>query len=138
MEISASLTSLLSILAESFSWLSDDPVLQVVQVLLIFLAAILIFFVFFTTRDILLRSHSLVYQVGSIALVALIPVIGFLIYLLIRPQRTIRQRELEQKVEEMWQTLHGESKEESEEKKEEDEVEESKETEDNDTTDSKS
>lgn len=54
-----------------------------------------IFLVFFTTRDVILRTHSFLYMLFSILLVALLPGVGFLLYLLIRPARTIKERELE-------------------------------------------
>ncbi len=61
----------------------------------ILIASLLIFFVFYTTRDILLRTSSLLYQLFCILIVALLPVIGFFLYILIRPARTIKERELE-------------------------------------------
>jgi len=74
---------------------TDNPGLHLLQVGLIVLATIVIFLLFFTLRDIILRTHSFWYQFGSIVLVALLPVLGFLIYLLIRPARTVKERELE-------------------------------------------
>ncbi|MDD5751789.1 MAG: hypothetical protein PHS73_04705, partial [Candidatus Peribacteraceae bacterium] len=53
---------------------------------------VIIFLVFFTTRDILHRTHSLLLMAFCIVLVAVLPVIGFLLYLLIRPLETLRQR----------------------------------------------
>ncbi len=63
--------------------------------LLIALAVVDVFLVFFTTRDILLRSASLWFQLFSILLVALLPAVGFFLYLLIRPARTTKQRQME-------------------------------------------
>lgn len=75
-------------------FLTVDPTLRLIQVSLILAASLLVFLVFYTTRDIILRTHSLAYQIVSILTVALLPVVGFLIYLLIRPARTIKEREI--------------------------------------------
>lgn len=80
---------------------AQDPTVRMMQMLLLLLATVDVFFVFFTTRDILLRTRSFFYQFFSIVLVAGLPGLGFLIYLLIRPARTIRQRETDLLVREM-------------------------------------
>lgn len=64
------------------------------QGIVVLFASIFIFLVLFTTRDILLRTRSLIYQLACILLVALVPVLGFLLYLLIRPARTVKEREV--------------------------------------------
>lgn len=79
-------------------FLSDDPGLRLMQGAMILAGAIAIFLVFFATRDILLRTHSFFYMFVCIVLVAVLPVIGFLLYLLIRPSRTLAHRELEEKI----------------------------------------
>jgi len=76
-------------------FLADDPMLRMLQLGMILLGAVVIFLVFYTTRDILLRTQSFLYMFFSILLVAFFPVIGFLVYLLIRPARTLKERELE-------------------------------------------
>ncbi|MCB9808375.1 hypothetical protein H6770_03920 [Candidatus Peribacteria bacterium] len=76
-------------------FLAEDPALRILQGAMLFLGVVVIFLVFFTTRDILLRTHSFWYMFISILLVAALPVAGFLLYLLIRPARTIKERELE-------------------------------------------
>ncbi len=73
-------------------WLS--PVLGAIGVLLVFL-------ILFTTRDILLRTQSLIAQLLSILLVALLPGAGFLLYLLLRPARTVMQRQTDAMVREL-------------------------------------
>ncbi len=77
---------------------SADPSVLLVQSLMVAAACIIIFLVLFATRDILLRTSSLPYQIFCILLVAVLPVIGFLVYLLIRPIRTTSERRLEQKL----------------------------------------
>ncbi|PIR54152.1 hypothetical protein COU75_02340 [Candidatus Peregrinibacteria bacterium CG10_big_fil_rev_8_21_14_0_10_42_8] len=79
-----------------FVFLSEDPTLRLLQFGMLFVGVIVIFLVFFTTRDILLRTHSFWIMFFSIVLVALLPVIGFFLYLLIRPARTIKEREVEE------------------------------------------
>lgn len=65
------------------------------------IAVILIYLLLFTLRDILLRTRSFWYQFFCVLLVGCLPVVGFFLYLLIRPARTVKQRELEM----MLQTL---------------------------------
>jgi hypothetical protein len=78
-----------------FVFLAEDPTLRLLQFGMLFVGIIVIFLVFFTTRDILLRTHSFWYMFLSILIVALLPVVGFFLYLLIRPARTIKERDLE-------------------------------------------
>jgi len=75
-------------------FLADDPMMRLLQGAMLLIGAIVIFLVFFTTRDILCRTHSFLYMFVCIVLVAALPFIGFFLYLLIRPSRTIREREL--------------------------------------------
>ncbi len=84
-----------SLLDPWFVFLADDPFLRSLQAALLLLGALAVFLVFFTTRDILLRSNSFLYMFFSIALVAILPFVGFLLYLLVRPARTIKEREVE-------------------------------------------
>lgn len=79
-----------------FVFLSEDPTLRLLQFGMLFAGVIVIFLVFFTTRDILLRTHSFWIMFFSIVLVAFLPVVGFFLYLLIRPARTIKEREIEE------------------------------------------
>ncbi|MEK7590736.1 MAG: hypothetical protein AAB489_00825 [Patescibacteria group bacterium] len=77
-------------------FLSDDPVFRIIQIGLIALGFLDVFLILFATRDILLRSHSFVYQCFAIILTALLPFLGFLLYLLLRPSRTLHERETEE------------------------------------------
>jgi hypothetical protein len=63
----------------------------------------LLFLLLYTLRDILQRTHSFAYQCFCVLLVGALPIVGFLVYLLIRPSRTLKERE----VEEMLLTLLG-------------------------------
>lgn len=58
-------------------------------------ATVLLFLLLYVVRDILLRTRSFAYQLVCIMIVALLPIVGFLVYLLIRPARTVKQREQE-------------------------------------------
>ena len=75
-------------------FLSEDPLTLLVQSSLILLGAVVIFLVFYATRDILLRTNSFLYMFICIVLVAVLPIIGFMLYLLIRPTQTLREREV--------------------------------------------
>jgi hypothetical protein len=72
----------------------SDPVTWV-QATVIAVAFLLVYLLLFTLRDILLRTRSFWYQFFCVLLVGCLPVFGFLLYLLIRPARTVKERELE-------------------------------------------
>lgn len=78
--------------------LAEDPLLRSLQILMLFGGVIAVFLVFYTTRDILLRSSSFLYMFFSILFVAVLPIVGFFLYLLLRPARTLKERELEKMV----------------------------------------
>ena len=78
---------------------SDNPAIVALQAGVLFLGVLVIFLVFFTTRDILLRTRSLIYQLLCIVLVAVLPIVGFFLYLLIRPARTVKERAMEEMLE---------------------------------------
>lgn len=78
---------------------AEDPAVRTVQFTLLALATVDVFLVFYATRDILLRTRLFLYQFLCIVLVAVLPGLGFLIYLLVRPARTVRQRETDALVE---------------------------------------
>ena len=75
--------------------LSGDPTFRLLQTVLLAIAIIAIFLVFFTLRDSLLRSQSFLFQIFSILLVSCLPIVGFLLYLLIRPARTLREKKVD-------------------------------------------
>lgn len=98
MEVPTSLAGVAESAESAIAFVVEHPLLRFAQASILLLAVVLIFLVFFTTRDILLRSQSFLLQVACILLVALLPVLGFLLYLLIRPVRTLRERSLEASV----------------------------------------
>ncbi len=86
-------------------FLADDPMLRAVQGGMLLLGSVVIFLVFYTTRDILIRTHSFVWMFFSILLVAALPVVGFLLYLLIRPSRTLKEKEMEKMLKDLSGTV---------------------------------
>jgi ABC-type nickel/cobalt efflux system permease component RcnA len=91
---------------EGFSQLfAANPSLVVMQLCMIAAGVLLVYLVLYATRDILLRTHSFLYQIAVIILVSVLPVIGFLLYLLIRPSTTNRQRKMEHDVHEVLKRL---------------------------------
>ena len=80
------------------AFFSEEPFVRTMQLTLLAGAAFLVFLVFFTTRDILHRTRSFLYQISCILLVAALPFAGFLLYLLIRPSETVKEREMREKV----------------------------------------
>ncbi|MDP7476927.1 MAG: hypothetical protein QF442_00595 [Candidatus Peribacteraceae bacterium] len=93
--MSSVITSLQNLAQPWLVFLAEDPALRLLQSGMLFVGIVVIFLVFYTTRDILLRTHSFWYMFLSIVIVAVFPVAGFFLYLLIRPGRTIKERELE-------------------------------------------
>ncbi len=73
----------------------SDP-LSIARFVVLLGAALLIFLLLFTLRDILLRTRSFWYQCFCVLMVGVLPVVGFLLYLLIRPARTVKQRETDE------------------------------------------
>lgn len=80
------------------TFFSDEPFVRGMQILLFAAAASLVFLVFYVTRDILHRTRSLIAQVSCILLVAALPLAGFLLYLLVRPSRTLEERDMHEKI----------------------------------------
>lgn len=79
---------------ESIILPSQNPVFTVQMLVLSAVALVLIFLIFYTTKDVFVRSDSFVFMLFSLLLVVLFPVVGFLLYLLIRPAQTKKERQL--------------------------------------------
>ncbi len=60
------------------------------------LLALDVYLIFYVTRDALLRIRPFFPQLLCILLVAVLPGVGFLLYLLVRPARLIKERALEE------------------------------------------
>lgn len=93
---------LFSFLEPWLVFFSEDPVVLSIQAGLIVVVSLLIFLVFYTAKDIVLRSTSFAATLFSILLVALLPLIGFLLYILLRPTLTLREKQLHKEVHDLW------------------------------------
>jgi hypothetical protein len=82
-------------------FLADDPALLMLQGAMVAASFLAIYLIFLVTRDVLLRTHSLPFMVFSILLVALVPFVGFLLYLLIRPPSTLLERDRDRMLQEI-------------------------------------
>jgi hypothetical protein len=111
MEIPASLVALLSNLVGFTAFLSANPLLLGLQAAIVSGAAFLVFLVFWATRDILHRTRSVTIQLLSIALVALFPIAGFFLYLLMRPRQALEEKEMAEGVKEILDLLQKREKE---------------------------
>lgn len=73
---------------------AESPVVRSVQAALVCVAAIHIYVVLYVLRDVFLRTRSTALQIGYLLMVGLLPGVGFLIYLLLRPAETLFMRRL--------------------------------------------
>ena len=87
------------------AFFATDPNVLAVQLLLACIAFLLVFLVLYVTRDVILRTHSLVYQIFCILMTAILPFIGFFLYLLVRPSQTLSERLLHRKMSELLSRL---------------------------------
>jgi len=95
------ITTVKSYLEPWLIFLAQDPMLRLVQLIILVVGSVVIFLVFYATRDIILRTNSFLLMFFCILLVALLPGVGFLLYLLVRPPRTLKERELERMLKEI-------------------------------------
>ncbi len=91
--------------ASASAFLATDPSVLALQLLMISGAFLVVFLVLFTTRDVLLRTHSFFLQILCILLVAVLPIFGFFLYLLVRPPRTLSERMMDRKLSEILHRL---------------------------------
>lgn len=90
------------------AFLVTDPRILFLQILMVTLAFLIVYFVLFVTRDVIVRSHSFVFQIFCI-LLSSVPLVGFLIYLLIRPSTTIFERQLAHKIDNIHRMMREKS-----------------------------
>ncbi len=102
------------------TFLSADPSLRLLQGLLLTIAVLVVYLVFFTLRDVLLRSRNFAFQLFAILLVAFLPIVGFLLYMLIRPVQTLADRRRDRMLRELHSGLIQLEKGEKEKDKEKD------------------
>jgi hypothetical protein len=79
------------------SWLvlfAEDPITRSLQTALVCLAGVHIYVVLYVLRDAWLRISRVSGQILSLCLVGLLPGVGFLVYLLVRPAHTKFERRL--------------------------------------------
>jgi NADH:ubiquinone oxidoreductase subunit K len=88
-------------LQDILQFFSDDPSVLLMQLGIALAAIVVVFLVLLTTRDVLRRTDSLVLQLFSIIVVAALPILGFLLYVLFRPARTVAERKLERDLDEL-------------------------------------
>ncbi len=93
------------------TFLSADPALRLLQGLLLTIAVLVVYLVFFTLRDVLLRSRNFAFQLFAILLVAFLPIVGFLLYMLIRPVQTLAERRRDRYLREIHAALPNAGKE---------------------------
>lgn len=81
-------------LSSASQFFSDNPSVLAMQVAMLALGVLVVFLVLYATRDVMTRTESFLVQVLCIILVAALPIVGFLLYLLVRPSSTIAERHL--------------------------------------------
>lgn len=87
------LTDLLPLLQTTIlSFFAEDPVFRMMQAGLLLFGLFDVFLLFWTLRDALTRSQSMLFQMFALLTVFALPFAGFLLYLLIRPSSTLHER----------------------------------------------
>lgn len=80
-------------LKEAVEWFIDPQVSKILLICLIgYLILLWISLVIWTTKDIISRTNNILLQIVSIMLVVLLNVFGVLIYLAIRPAKTLIEK----------------------------------------------
>lgn len=80
-------------LSELVSWVSNPDISRIfITVLLGYLVLLWISLIIWTTKDIISRTNNVIYQLISIALVVVLNIFGLLIYLGIRPSKTLIEK----------------------------------------------
>lgn len=80
---------------------SADPIVLSLQAAIALAGVVAVYLLAYTVRDVILRTRSIVYQLGCILLVAALPIAGFFLYLLVRPARTVKERQMERMLKEV-------------------------------------
>jgi hypothetical protein len=81
-------------LSSASQFFSDNPSVLAMQIAMLALGTLVVFLVLYATRDIMIRTESFLVQVLCIVLVAGLPVVGFLLYMLVRPSTTVVERRM--------------------------------------------
>lgn len=94
------------LLTETVDFLSSDTFGMLKIVVLAYFALLWLAIIIWVTKDVLQRSNSILFQAFSILLNILVPILGVLLYLIIRPGKTRMERYYEELERNM---LEGES-----------------------------
>ncbi len=96
---------------QNFStFFADSPSVLCAQIGMLSLGFFLVCIVLFTTRDVMLRIDSFFYQLLCVFLVASLPLVGFLLYVLFRPSRTLAFQRMEAKIDLLLEKLSHDEK----------------------------
>lgn len=87
------MNELLLFLQPVLNLLATDPVIRSMQIGVLSGGLVLVYLIFWVTKDSVNRSNSFLFILFSILLVACIPLFGFLAYLLIRPNKTLTEKQ---------------------------------------------
>lgn len=87
------MNELLLFLQPLLNLLATDPVIRSMQIGVLSGGIALVYIVFWVTKDSVNRSNSFLFILFSILLVACLPLFGFLAYLLLRPNRTLTEKQ---------------------------------------------
>lgn len=80
-------------LSELVSWMSHPDISRIlIAILLGYILLLWISLIVWTTKDIISRTNKVIYQLISITLVVILNIFGLLIYLGIRPSKTLIEK----------------------------------------------
>lgn len=69
--------------------------------------AVLVYIIFYTTKDVFARSESFLFMFFALLLVTAIPLLGFALYILIRPSSRTLERKMYAKLQIIEEQLHS-------------------------------
>lgn len=85
-----------SFLAPLFEFLNSNPIGNIKLIVFGYIALLWISIIIWVTRDVLARSNNIFFQALVILINVALPIVGVLLYLIIRPSRTQMERYYEQ------------------------------------------
>lgn len=83
-------------LTEAIDFLSSDTFGTVKVAVLAYFALLWLAIIIWVTKDVLQRSQSILFQAFAILLVIIVPILGVLLYLIVRPSKTRKERYYEE------------------------------------------
>ncbi len=84
------------LLTQAIDFLSSDTFGTVKIAVLAYFSLLWLAIIIWVTRDVLQRSKSILFQAFSILLVIIVPILGVLLYLIVRPGKTRTERYYEE------------------------------------------